>query len=302
MFNRFELFTHLEPATPLFHPRELEELLKLPQNLNHPCHSFYQKQLNELQSEIESVNLDALNPLHDKAFNLYFQTGDRLSYEKEYFARRRLLSALSLMSFFHPQDSHYLESLELLLEYLLLEKTWCLPAHFGDVYGQALSPEEHPYHLDLFACETGLALAEILSLQGNSLSLDLQSRIYLAIETRILDPFMDPKNYFGFENSLSNWSAVCAGAIGTLSLHLLDDQGELTKILHACLSSIDVYLSSFGEDGICTEGLSYWTYGFGFFTLFAQALYHKTSGKLNLFSFPKVKAIALSQQYQYLYE
>lgn len=301
MFNRYELYNHLQENLPLFPEELLDELASVPKDLQHPCSSFFQKQCLLFQAEAKKVDLKELDPQNDRSFSLYFTTGDRVLYEKEYFARRRLLSALSLLSFFYPQAHQYLADLEQLIEYILSERTWCLPAHFYDVKGQAITPEENPYHLDLFACETGLALAEILSLQGNTLSLDLQSRIYLAIETRILDPFMNPKNYYGFENSRNNWSAVCAGAIGTLSMHLLNDKKELTNILHACLSSVDVYLSSFGEDGICTEGLSYWTYGFGFFTIFAEALYRKTDGALDLFQQPKVRAIAGSQQHQYLF-
>src|SRR5699024_179129 len=105
-----------------------------------------------------------------------------------------------------------------------------------------------------------------------------------------------------FESMHNNWCAVCAGAIGGTAIHLVADRARLAEILSRCLSTMQTYLDSFGEDGVCTEGVGYCTYGFGFFTCFADLLLHRTGGVCNLFHIPKVKAIALCQQHYFLSE
>ena len=45
------------------------------------------------------------------------------------------------------------------------------------------------------------------------------------------------------------------------------------------------YLSGFGEDGYCSEGLGYWGYGFGHYLYLAQILYDFTEGRIDLFAF-----------------
>ena len=52
------------------------------------------------------------------------------------------------------------------------------------------------------------------------------------------------------------------------------------------------FLSGFSADGICAEGVDYWSYGFGFFTVYARLLREFTHGRKNYFKRPKVKEIA----------
>jgi hypothetical protein len=64
-------------------------------------------------------------------------------------------------------------------------------------------------------------------------------------------------------------------------------------------SAMRYFLGGFGPDGVCEEGFSYWCYGFGFFTVWADMFRTFTEGEEDWFKLDKVKAVApfLSRMY-----
>ncbi len=233
-------------------------------------------------------------------FRLYWDTGDRVQYQAAYYERRGRLLTFALLAWAKPQNAQYLAALEDILWDICGEAFWCLPAHFMGLQDEDIPFEQYAQQLDLFACETGFAICEALQLCGDRLSERCRKQAELQVQSRILDAFLCPQKLHRFEQMPNNWAAVCAGAVGGVALLTVQNEAMLTHVLARVLSSIDVYLGSFGEDGICTEGVSYWTYGFGFLVCFADLLHRRTSGKLDLFALPKVRAIAHAQQHYYI--
>lgn len=276
--------------------------------LTQACADFFAKEPSPWQArQLALVRERALAYLREPAqpipysvFKLYWTTGDRATHHPLYFERRGRLLVFSVMCLCEPQDARWVSALEDTVWQICAEPFWCLPAHFFAADETPLPFEAYATQLDLFACETAFALAEMLSLCGGKLSADVASQARLQIEKRVLTPFCDANVFYRFENMRSNWSAVCGAAIGGAALYLVKDRARLTALLHRCLSCMDVYLSSFGEDGVCVEGVGYWTYGFGFYTCFADMLNKRTAGALDLFSIEKAAAIARCQQNYYL--
>ncbi|UJF15695.1 heparinase II/III-family protein [Jeotgalibaca sp. MA1X17-3] len=103
-----------------------------------------------------------------------------------------------------------------------------------------------------------------------------------------------------WERLENNWSAVIAGCIGMTALSLLpynsDRQNQIIKRLE---TSFDRYLSSFGEDGACVEGVAYWSYGFGYYCYFAQKYQEKFKDDKYLAN-TKLKAIASFPYYTHI--
>ncbi|WP_051325334.1 heparinase II/III domain-containing protein [Glycomyces tenuis] len=176
-------------------------------------------------------------------------TGRRLPFESQYFARRRHLAAVAVAG-----DAPALDEV---LAAVCDERSWALPAHWGE--------EDAARCVDLFACETAQTLAEILVLRHD---ITVGDRVRAEIGERVIDPLFDSEAPFWWEERISNWTAVCAGAAGMAALALgLDHDRIRARILPALQS----YLFSFGPDGGCVEGVDYWVYGFGYFTYFAEA-------------------------------
>lgn len=212
------------------------------------------------------------------SFLRFFRDGDRQEYEQQYFQRRRRLEVFALAAL-TPGGDRFLGPLENVVAAVCEESTWSLPAH---VDPQTLDA------LDLFAAETGSALAEIRGLLGPKLSPELATRMGREVRRRIVEPFLDPKAHWSWETAPHNWAAVCAGGVGLAALWALEGP-ELTRVLGRIGPILDAYLSGFPADGICLEGMGYWTYGFGYFVAFAELLRDRSGGQVDILRHPAFK-------------
>ncbi|KFY04215.1 hypothetical protein V491_09427 [Pseudogymnoascus sp. VKM F-3775] len=242
-----------------------------------------------------------------RLFKMFDTLGDRLGYEAPYFLRRKalLVTALSAWLWNDPED---IATLEECIWALCDDYTWSLPSH---MHGSSLTIETNTgysniskrrdaaksaLNLDLFACETGLALAEICALLGDKLNSFIVERARSEVMRRVIDSYMQKGTIQHWETLDSNWCAVCAGSIGSAAMLLVEDDFDLAAILRNLLPVMDRYIAGFSEDGACTEGLNYWTYGISFFVVFADLLNRRTAGKLDLLSDKRFASIALFQQ------
>ncbi len=234
-------------------------------------------------------------------FISYWKTGKRLGYDDSYFDRRGRLLVFSLMAWLEPQEEKWLNAFCDTVWEICGEPFWCIPAHFYDAQRKPLDFGLYATHLDLFSCETAFALAEADALLAERLPQRIRQQIQLNIQRRIFQTWLDPERRFFFERYPNNWASVCASSIGGAALYLLPDGAELQAILGRCMECLDIYFSSFADDGVCLEGAGYFSYGFGFFTSFAELLERRSNGQIDLFALEeKSKAIAQSQQWFYV--
>lgn len=277
---------------------------------------YYKDILNEILESGEKFLKSPIRTLPFSLYKIFEQTGSRKEYEKEYFERRGRLNTFAVLSLVYGRKE-YIGALEDVLWAICDEYTWSLPAHLGghslsiieDVNARAktdgkVKPSiwEHSQTVDLFAAETGFALAEILSLLEGKLSPLVVYRARNEIRKRILEPYCEMNTPFWWESYTNNWAAVCAGSVGAAAMYLIEDDAMLAPIIARLMDTMECFLSGYEADGACTEGLGYWNYGFGFFTAFASLLKQRTGGKIDLFNSEKVWQIALFQQKCFLSE
>ena len=67
-------------------------------------------------------------------------------------------------------------------------------------------------------------------------------------------------------------------------------------MIERVLRTLECFLEGFGQTGGCPEGISYWVYGFGFYTYFAEMLRDFTAGQLDLLQGEHVRRIAAFPQ------
>jgi hypothetical protein len=259
-------------------------------------------------------------------YRRFAETGDRLGYERAYFARRGRLVALAAASVIDG-DPRIEAALADALWSVCDEWTWALPAHAWLVNRP---DRDMPRCVDLFAGETAHTLAETVALLGDRLPGPVAERVRSEVHRRVLDPYLGDPRPWRWESATHNWSAVCAGAAGMAALALWSDpttaapgrsagpptadqpatdqpatdqptagqptadqptEGQptegrpaaeraatdqpaerLTRAVARCRTAMAAYLSGLGADGGCAEGIGYWTYGFGYFVYFAEAL------------------------------
>ena len=258
--------------------------------------SGFQPMLKEIKAEANRLLDTPIKELSFSLFNIYYETGSRIEYEKAYFEKRRRLNTFAILTMLEPDVSEYKEQLQNTIWSICNEYTWCLPAHFS-----ADSIKNEKETIDLFAAETAFALSEILHLTKECLDPLIQQRISAEIKRRIIKPFLTQEPFF-WESATHNWAAVCAGSIGAASLYLVNDHEQQAEILERVLAALEAYLTGFYDDGTCLEGYGYWEYGFGFYVYFADLLKKRTNGKIDLFQSEKVHQIALFQQKIFLHK
>lgn len=225
-------------------------------------------------------------------FKIYFDTGSRGEFESVYFNRRLRMNACTFLSLIYPEEEKYFSYLQDVLFAVCNEYTWCLPAH----YSQA--DNDKSLMVDLFAAETGFALAEIYTMLRDRLDPLVAARIEAEIDRRIIEPYATRLNRLWWETCTNNWAAVCAGSVGGAVMLMRPERFfELSERLG---ETMECYLRGFADDGFCVEGSGYWHYGFGFFTVYADLVKKFTGGEIDYFVRPKVRAIATYIQKMFL--
>lgn len=221
-------------------------------------------------------------------YRKFFDSGERDTYENSYYLRRQIMIVSSFLASIYPDVPEYLTRLEDALFAVASEYSWCLPAHAASV-----TVDDPLYLIDLFAAETGAAFGEISLMLGSRLSPLIRGMMKREVEARIITPFCSGKKYW-WQTTTNNWAAVCAGGIATAVFCFRPD--IFMQLRPRFRDSMDNFLSGYGDDGFCLEGIDYWIYGFGYFLCYAELERYATNGKYDYFKLPKVKKIATYAQ------
>ncbi|MCE5257334.1 MAG: heparinase II/III-family protein [Spirochaetaceae bacterium] len=278
-------FLYKSPAYEARDPGVIRQILATPSLCSY---------IAEIKHSIAEFQNRPIAPLPFSLFRQFEDSGDRMVYESAYFERRRRLVALGLASWLW-QDREDIAALEDCIWAICDEYTWALPAHLENI-----GREQRPTHLDLFACETGFALAELTSILEGSLRAAVWERARQEARSRVLAPFLTRKEPWSWELMRNNWCAVCAGSVGATALYLEADTDKLAAVIDRVVPTMDRFLSSFADDGTCLEGVGYWTYGVGFFLSFSDILSRATNGRMDLTANEKFSRIAAFQGHCFL--
>jgi len=247
-------------------------------------------ELATLYTDLKAYGERALKePMPPLSFRLYRQfsdTGERKAYEEAYFDRRGRLAAVAMLALDTARPDA-LQALEEMLWDVCGEYTWCLPAHLGT--GEV---NQVKGNIDLFAAETVHMLAEIVTIHAEQLDRLVIERIRFEAERRIFALLYRNQQKFHWQTADHNWSAVCGGCCGMAALLLLEDESTLRESISHTVSCMNAFLSGYGEDGGCAEGIGYWVYGFGYFTYYAEMLREYSEGELDLLVGSKIADIA----------
>lgn len=233
-------------------------------------------------------------------------SGVRGSYENPYFLKRaKLTQAVLEYILGHTQA---LDSIHDLVWSICEETSWVLPAHEeqGPDYWEINPPTvrteslgahtaltREPDAIDLFAAETGAALAETVYLVGDELAPEVRQRIRQEVERHIFKPYLAyARRHWWFKGAL-NWNGVCNGSIGLAFLRLEQDLETLVEALSLVLEGFEAYIATgFEADGGSIEGVGYWNYGLMYYITVAELLREISGGELDLLAQPRLKDIA----------
>ncbi len=247
--------------------------------------SGYKLLIDELKARYKKDYMDEIPVLKYSVRSIYRKTGSRIEFETPYFRRRKLLTEAAVLSLLYPENEEYFVKFQDLIWAICDEYSWALPAH-------TLYVDKPETFIDLFAAETGFMLAEICYFLGDRMESFVRARAQAEVNRRIIESFINSP--MPFENTTNNWLTVCAGSVAGAFIYLAPDRFETVK--PRLLKALNRYLDYIPDDGSCTEGVSYWHYGFGSYVWAADLLYQFTNGEIDLFDNPKVEALAAYAQ------
>ena len=162
------------------------------------------------------------------------------------------------------------------------------------LYGKPLpdSYDGDPPEVDLFSAETGAVLSFVYIYAKDLLDAETDvicKRIAYEIRRRIIRPYLDHEMRWinGFINNWVPWivsnTLICAS--------VFSDGEELERVIARSLGYLDVFVSTYGDDGGCNEGCSYWNAAVA--TLFdACEIIAEITGDESAFSQPGFKRMA----------
>ncbi len=244
-------------------------------------------QLPEAEAIIKSAEgyIDTLPPvMEDEVYLEYTTNGNRTNYERLMSRRTGRIETLALAEALEYKG-RFIKPLERDLNALFEEKSWVMPAHDSSL----VNFNQTRFYPDLGASQTARMLAHHDWWLGDKLSPETRQRLRFEVQRRIIGPYQeiirtgDIFSGMWWSIATNNWNAVCTSNLVSTSLVLLDDKNERAEILAAAVKATPFFLSGFTPDGNCSEGIGYWSYGFGFFMTMAETILEATDGKLNLY-------------------
>ena len=205
------------------------------------------------------------------------------------------LQSSALLSLIYPDNDEYFRSLIETVWEICNEYTWAPLGHYNDYYNR--TPKDFdPGLIDIYGASLGFSMAEIKHLFKDRFPKLLVDRMTYEIRRHTIEPYLTRK--FFWETHNNNWTAVCTGAVGGALMY--EDPEEFMRQLPRLQSSMECYLNSYDDDGMCVEGTAYWGFGFGFFAVYAMLLREFSNGEYDWLANPKVKAISQFVQKMFL--
>lgn len=228
----------------------------------------------------------------DDLFLEYSRMGNRTNWQRVAESRRSRLTTLVLAECVENKG-RFLPALEDLILALCAERTWVASAH------DASLDNFHGRNVTIDLCSSAMAwnLAMTDFLLGSKLRPEVLVELRRKVRSRVLKPYLDmirgKRAPLFWVRATHNWNPVCVAGVTGAGLIELDSLDERAEIIAAAESSSKYFLSGFTPDGYCSEGLGYWSYGFGHLAVLSEMVRFATDGGIDLLSQPEARMPAL---------
>ena len=225
----------------------------------------------------------------------FARNGNRSRYEALNSLRRSTLGSLALAECMEGKG-RFLDQIVNGIWCICEETSWIYPAHNHLSRNKEPLPDLYDPSVDLFAAETGAELCWVRYLLGSELDKVtplITERIRREVETRILKPFMtEDIHWMGFSGRPNNWNPWCVSNCMISALLTVSDPQRRLDVIERSMTILDRWVNSYGPDGGCDEGASYWHVAGGCFFDCLEIILGVTGGKVSFYDEPLVAEIA----------
>lgn len=139
-------------------------------------------------------------------------------------------------------------------------------------------------------------LALIDFVLGPRLPADLRALIRAEVDRRVLAPLRarleSGRDIYWWINVKHNWNAVCLACVAHTAAALVPDAADRAWWLAFAESLVKNFRDGFADDGVCTEGVGYWSYGFMHYISLSELLRFGTGNTIDLLDEPKMARVA----------
>ncbi|MFH0944799.1 MAG: heparinase [Planctomycetota bacterium] len=229
--------------------------------------------------------------LTDELYLQFSKTGNRTNWQSVAGRRHGRIPELALAECLENRG-RFLPALEEAIRAVCAEKTWVMPAHDRSL----MNFKGKTVEIDLLAADISWNLATANWWLGERLSKEIRELLQAELERRCFAPFegmlKDGKPQMWWLLGTNNWNAVCLAGVTGTALATIRSQERRAFFVAAAEKYVRNFLRGFTADGYCSEGISYWNYGFGHYVQLAETIHQATSGQLDLFERRDVERIA----------
>ena len=259
-----------------------------------------------LKEKIEEYKKTPIASATFQEYANFDRVGERHLYDGKMYALRERLNRLAIAVLLDIEGARPLYE-DILYEFLHLP-TWSLTAHLldhsmEDFWDVPAGPYDDTGRIrglgrtrmqsqDLCSNTAAFMLAEMAQLLEGKIEPCLIRWSRQQVYERVLGNFMSLSPFIYYETLPTNWSGVCMSSIGCAAIYLITDPKTLVPVLMRCIEGLRVHESGYIDDGFCPEGFGYWQYGFEHFIMFAELLYRRTGGRIDLMEDEKWRKVA----------
>jgi hypothetical protein len=229
-----------------------------------------------------------------EAIYMSFYGGKDSETSKRFIMKRRMLLTRMVWAECLTNKGKYLPAIEAALNNILHTPSWTFPAEDRE----KTNWEGKLFTIGLSSSAYGSDMAQTLYLLTSKLSGTIKQQIRDALQQRVFQPTLDAVNNgnankeFTSLSDLGNHNPVTLANVLGAAFATIEDRKQRAMFAAIAERYSNNFLESYLDDGYCTEGVGYYSYGFSHYVFLRELLWQHTKGKIDLFQRPKVAKMA----------
>lgn len=244
-----------------------------------------------LEDARAAAEVDPRPQMTDEAYLACLDSRDPVPYNLLNGQARGRMVPLLLAACIEPGDA-YLPVIEDDILRASRLKSWIHPGNDRD----RDTFEGRSFFNDLSSVTLGANLVGADYLLGDRLLPETRTLIRTEVRRRVLDPYRERiesgKDIYWWAKVTHNWNSVCVLYTTVCALALLEDPLDRAWYLAVAERLIRYSEDGFEESGFYTEGVGYWTYGFGCYLMLAEIVRLATGGAVDWMRQPLVEQMS----------
>lgn len=256
--------------------------------------SLYQTgKFNKLIRDADSLSALPFPKLTEQIYMSFFGGKDSET-SKRFVMKRRMWLTTLVWAECLTYKGKYLPAVLAGLTDILNTTSWAFPAedreltnYKGELFTIALSSSSYANDM-----------AQALYLMQSKLPAEMKQQIGESLNKKIFEPTRNAiannnaKKEFISLRDVGNHNSVTLANVTGAALAVLKDKQQRAFFVAMAEQYIQNFVKGYEDDGYCTEGMNYYTYGFGHFVFLRESIWQSTAGKIDLFNNPKVDKMA----------